>query len=53
MFQDSVPAGSYNDPFLSSVWEVILFSCDARLGGSNVNVCKRKYTDLVACDVKL
>ena len=20
MFQDSVPAGSYNDPFLSSVW---------------------------------
>ena len=35
------------------VWEVILFSCDVRLGGSNVNVCKRKYTDLVACDVKL
>ena len=33
--------------------EVILFSCDVRLGGSNVNVCKRKYTDLVACDVKL
>ena len=25
--------------------EVILFSCDVRLGGSNVNVCKRKYTD--------
>jgi len=22
MFQDSVPAGSYNDPFLSSVCEV-------------------------------
>ena len=36
------------------VCEVILFSCDVRLGGSNVNVCKRKYTiDLVACDVKL
>ena len=33
--------------------EVILFSCDLRLGGSNVNVCKRKYTHLVACDVKL
>ena len=35
------------------VCEVILFSCDVRLGGSNVKVCKRKYTDLVACDVKL
>ena len=34
-------------------FEVILFSCHVRLGGSNVNVCKRKYTDLVACDVKL
>ena len=22
MFQDSVPAGSYNDPFLSSVWTI-------------------------------
>ena len=22
MFQDSVPAGSYNDPFLSSVWNI-------------------------------
>ena len=32
---------------------VILFSCDVRLGCSNVNVCTRKYTDLVACDVKL
>jgi len=35
------------------VCEVILFSCHVRLGGSNVNVCKRKYTDLVAFDVKL
>ena len=35
------------------VCEVILYSCDVRLGGSNINVCKRKYTDLVACDVKL
>ena len=23
MFQDSVPVGSYNDPFLSSVCEVV------------------------------
>ena len=23
MFQDSVPAGSYNDPFLSSVWSYV------------------------------
>ena len=22
MLQDSVPAGSYNDPFLSSVWHI-------------------------------
>jgi len=35
------------------VCEVILCSCDVRLGGTNVNVCKRKYTDLVACGVKL
>ena len=35
------------------VCEVILYSCDVRLGGSNINVCRRKYTDLVACDVKL
>ena len=35
------------------VCEVILFACDVRLGGSNVNVCKHRYTDLVACDVKL
>ena len=34
------------------VCQVILVSCDVRLGGSNVNVCKRKYTDLVACAVK-
>ena len=25
MFQDSVPAGSYNDPFLSSVCDILLF----------------------------
>ena len=25
MFQDSVPAGSYNDPFLSSVWYACVF----------------------------
>ena len=35
------------------VCEVILFSCDARLGGSNVNVYTRKYTDFDACDVKI
>ena len=35
------------------VWEVILFSCDVRLRGNNVNVCKHKYTALIACDVKL
>ena len=31
------------------VCEVILFSCGVRLGGSILNVCARKHTDLVAC----
>ena len=35
MFQDSVPAGSYNDPFLSSVCVcVCVFVCNMRYLGS-------------------
>ena len=33
MFQDSVPAGSYNDPFLSSVYKTLItlpFASDSR-----------------------
>ena len=36
MFQDSVPAGSYNDPFLSSVWNIWT---DAKLLPDDVAFC--------------
>ena len=35
MFQDSVPAGSYNDPFLSSVISMVAPTwCHGAIGGN-------------------
>ena len=46
MSQDSVPAGSYNDPFLSSVCECV---CVCKCGCMCVNICKRERESVCVC----
>ena len=44
MFQDSVPAGSYNDPFLSSVWKHLCVKasvCKSLSVCVKVSMCKK------------
>ena len=51
MFQDSVPAGSYNDPFLSSVWTMSNKCCSGTgKEGKTKEVVKDREVKTVVCD---
>ena len=46
MFQDSVPAGSYNDPFLSSVWGYLVTCAHTHTSSICIHSKIKHYRDL-------